>query len=346
MIAKKMYLIVFLLMNVNLLSLGQVRFILVNADTDTDVRDLHNFDTIYYSNTSHITIRAEYVPNPGAVNNVKFLIQNLPFSSETVPPYSLSGDRNGDFLPYTPNSSPLTQSVKARAFNGTILLGETTLSIHFVDTTGIPPSIPSISDLVLVDADTDQDISELNNGDVIRLNLLPELNIRAVGNIPSGGSVTFRLQNLPVHRIENKAPYALYGDNNGDFTPGDLGPRDSPSVGNYELSITATPYSGPNASGVSGIPVTVNVIVAFGPRPLRVASAFPNPATGSVNISIEDQAEVEVYDLTGKIYYRGITDNTQENTINLDQLKVPNGIYFIKFIFSDKSQKVLPLLKN
>lgn len=110
---------------------------------------------------------------------------------------------------------------------------------------------PAVSKLVLINADTNQPVAgfdPLPDGAVLNVATLPtrNLNVLAVTQPPVTGSVRFTLNGSAV-RTENGAPYAMYGDNSGDY----LAWR--PGVGSY--SVGATAYSGSNASGVASTPL-------------------------------------------------------------------------------------------
>jgi hypothetical protein len=112
----------------------------------------------------------------------------------------------------------------------------------------------AVTHFVLIDAETDQPIAEfdpLKDGAIINLRKLPtrELNIRAVTKPEVTGSVRFRLDGNDSYRIENTAPYALGGDNLGDYSPW------TPAVGKH--TVTATPYTEQGAVGEAGTPLTI-----------------------------------------------------------------------------------------
>jgi hypothetical protein len=91
------------------------------------------------------------------------------------------------------------------------------------------------------------------NGDVVNLAVTgTSLNIRA--NV-SGlvGSVRFGLDGNTNFRTESTAPYALAGDNSGNYEAW------TPALGSH--SLTATPYSAAGATGTVGIPLFINFIV-------------------------------------------------------------------------------------
>ncbi|MDZ7849108.1 MAG: hypothetical protein U5L96_21635 [Owenweeksia sp.] len=105
--------------------------------------------------------------------------------------------------------------------------------------------------LTLINADTDQDIANLVDGDTIDLNALAtnNLNIRANTSPSTVGSVIFDLDGNSNYRTESAAPYALVGDSNGDYYVW------NPSLGNH--SLTATPYTSSGGKGTMGHFLTI-----------------------------------------------------------------------------------------
>ena len=111
----------------------------------------------------------------------------------------------------------------------------------------------SINQLMLINADTDQDILVLTDGIVLDLTEIGRnLNVRAEtsGNI---GSVRFALDGNANFQTENVAPYALNGDTNGDYRAW------TPSIGNHTL--TASAFSGGSGNGTLLGSITVNFTV-------------------------------------------------------------------------------------
>ncbi len=98
--------------------------------------------------------------------------------------------------------------------------------------------------IVLVNADAEEDILEITDQLEIAQDRVQgiNLNVRADTNPEVVGSVRLELQG-PVtgNRIENVAPYALFGDLSGDYF-GELLP-----LGNYTITVVA--YSEPNQQG-------------------------------------------------------------------------------------------------
>lgn len=174
--------------------------------------------------------------------------------------------------PFITNVSPLTGVVGAGASRDlTVTLDATTLPEGvFFDQLMVSSNSPDISrstslieltvvegakvtGFTLVNADTDQPIGPLADGDVIDLADFPlgtNFNIVAnVGNVPVG-SVVFDYNGTSGFRTESRAPFALGGDSNGNFRALDL-----PLGAN---SLTATPFSGSGGTGEAGIANSIN----------------------------------------------------------------------------------------
>ncbi|MEL6392819.1 MAG: hypothetical protein AAFR97_08685, partial [Bacteroidota bacterium] len=99
----------------------------------------------------------------------------------------------------------------------------------------------NISELVLVNANTDSDIGQLEEGATIDLaSTGTNLNIRAEVSGPVG-SVRFSYDGNNNFQTENVAPYAFAGDTGGDYNSW------TPTLG--EHTVTAIAYEGENASG-------------------------------------------------------------------------------------------------
>ena len=123
-----------------------------------------------------------------------------------------------------------------------------------------PAPTLSVTSFTLINADTDQPIAgfdPLPDAATLNLATLPTRNLSVrVNTAPATvGSVRFAYDSTANYRTENYIPYTIAGDaNNGtDYLPW------TPSVGNHTL--TATPYSGSNASGTAGTARTITFTV-------------------------------------------------------------------------------------
>ena len=125
-------------------------------------------------------------------------------------------------------------------------------------TVTVNPAPQAVISFTLINADTDQPIATfnpLNNGATLNLATLPtrNLNIRANTSPATVGSVRFGLNGKSNYRTDNSAPYALGGDNNGNYSTW------KPSLGTHTL--TARPYTRSDAGGTAGTALTITFTV-------------------------------------------------------------------------------------
>ena len=108
---------------------------------------------------------------------------------------------------------------------------------------------PRVTRLILVNADTNQDIMQLTDGMSISLNNLPtqNLNIRAdvAGTVES---VKFKGTD---QQLESAAPFTLFGDENGQYF------GQTPSTGNFVIKVT--PYTEKSGKGTAGSTMTITI---------------------------------------------------------------------------------------
>ena len=119
-----------------------------------------------------------------------------------------------------------------------------------------PISGPEIASFTLINADSDQPVfgyDPLTNNSQINLADIGTNNLSIRANVAGGtaGSVKFALNSIDPYHIENAAPYALQGDNSGDYHPW------NPGTGSHTISATA--YSGANATGSSGSALSISI---------------------------------------------------------------------------------------
>jgi hypothetical protein len=79
------------------------------------------------------------------------------------------------------------------------------------------------------------------------------LNVRAESSPSTVGSVRFGLDANANYRTETNPPYALAGDDAGNYRPW------TPAVGAH--TIKASPYAGASGSGTEGISLSVGFTV-------------------------------------------------------------------------------------
>ncbi len=194
------------------------------------------------------------------------------------------------------------------------------------------PRSSGVTSLTLMNAHTDKAIQELKDGDVINLNEVGKLlDIRANINAEKINKVTFHL-NGPIthHQTEEISPYALFGDQRGDFN----GMKFLP--GAYSLAVT------PYVNGTKGDALTISFAVIRGAASkearLQVA-VYPLPASGVVNIMHEgktEQAHMILLDFNGNV----LLDRplSQEPVEQLDVSAFRKGIHYLKVVSPDGLQ--------
>ena len=238
------------------LSPGITSFRLINAFNDEVLTPLNDGSVINLNEMPTSQFNIEALSNDVSIGSVQWQLTGAENSSllENLAPYSVFGNIDNDFfgqaLPvgnYTLTATPYTE---------TYAQGNVGIS-HSIQFEVVDNQIhPSPVEIILVDADLDQDIRNIEHGDTINLSDLntQSLNIRSILADVNAGSYIFNLTGTEVHtRAENEAPYALFGDVAGDFQPW------VPSPGEYTLNVEI--YSGEYANGTRFAANTINFTV-------------------------------------------------------------------------------------
>ena len=213
----------------------------------------------------------------------------------------------------------------------------------------------SVTEFILVNADTDQDIRTLHEGDTLDLGTLPaDLNIKVNTNPQAVGSV--RIKYASINRVESQAPYSLLGDNNGNFQSGNLYANNS----NFQ-TIEATPYTQSNAGGIAGNSLRMNLYI-IPANSARLSStdaennmsmtAYPNPSTDYFSFSTTNTEDNLV---TAEIYTSDglkVASVLERQAVEGEQIDffwhatgMQSGIYFCKFRSGEKEQIKKIMLK-
>lgn len=145
-----------------------------------------------------------------------------------------------------------------------------------------------VTSYTLVNADTDLDIATLKSGDQLNLATLPSrnLNIRANFSGPAA-SVKFSLTGaLTYSSTDSVAPFALFGDTNGDYASQPL------TAGSYTLK--STPYSQTGGAGVAGTALTISFTMIDQAPPVVQAATYDlkqwKTSSATVNASNSPQS--------------------------------------------------------
>jgi hypothetical protein len=172
-----------------------------------------------------------------------------------------------------------------------------------------------VGKLFLVDAVTNADITEIIND----YSFSPSaINIRAESNATS---VIFELSGAETHRqVENQKPFALKGDNSGNYN------RWTPKEGDYTLKVT--PYSSYHGKGTAGTPVVINFRVGqSAPEPESAASASPPPSTsGEDLLFLVDWNKLTISPKTNGYAISGLSIPSFINNIEINNIGSNNHI--------------------
>ena len=154
-----------------------------------------------------------------------------------------------------------------------------------------PPSGPRVASLTLINADTDQPLAgfdPLLDGATVNFATLPTQNLSIRANATDVGSVRFDLDGVVNYQTENRLPYALVGDNSGDYNAW------TPSLGSH--TVTVVPYPEANLGGTAGTPLTITFTVvnenSTGGDPTAQLTWTDN-STNEAGFKIERQMEAE-----------------------------------------------------
>ncbi len=337
-------------------------FTLVNAETDKDIGTHNDMGIINLALYPYINIRANAIPKE--VGSVVFTLNGKKFSTESVFPYALGGDLPpGDYaaLKLSPGDYVLTATPYTEA-KGKGKAGVTS-TIRFTIVNS-----PLISSFTLVNADTDQDVMELKDGDIVKLQEIgtANLNVRANTDPQEVGSVVFDL-NGKRFRTENVFPYALAGDAPpGQYFDWIVKP------GMY--TITATPYSKAKGQGTAGLSRTISFEVvdetgmtartdtegnarksintdSFGTDQYDI-SVYPNPVADrfSFNFAGEsaENVSVMIYNLNGKLLGTRKTQVAGPSVVEVgvDDFQLQPGVYLVKVVTENSTPSVFRIVKK
>jgi len=119
--------------------------------------------------------------------------------------------------------------------------------------------VPEVTSFTLYNADLNEEIGPLMDGDVINLDNYPENAFSVVANVGvlDVSSVVFGFNDNPRFKVENNSEYTINGNSGAIYMPVAF------PLG--ENTITATPYSGKNGTGQAGNALTVTFEVIQAP---------------------------------------------------------------------------------
>ncbi|MEM9043739.1 MAG: cadherin-like domain-containing protein [Pseudomonadota bacterium] len=209
---------------------------LMDANSDQTITALEDGTVVTLTAEALAALTIKATTESDSVESITFDIEDGRTHTENRVPYALFGDNQGDLS--AGNLGPGEHSLTVVAYdenrgNGEVL-GERTITFEIVEEVVEPEPEPIAFSFDLIDTDADEEIGALEDGAVVTLTTdeLAALSIKASADSDDVESVSFQINGGPVH-IENFVPYALFGDRNGNYGAGDLGP------GLHSLSVVA-----------------------------------------------------------------------------------------------------------
>ena len=329
-------------------------FTLFNADTDEDIQTLNEGDVLDLAKlpTANLNIRANV--SPATVGSVVFQFNKLPRHIENHAYYSLFANSGND---YNAGLLPMGQNtLKATPYANTYGKGSAG-GAHTVQFTVVGSRAHR---LVLVNADTDQDVMELPNEGIIDYAVLGtrNINIRAETYPATVGSVVFRLNGELIRR-ENILPYALGGDNYPDV--GDYHTYPLPLGENTQNTLEVTSYSGRNGTGEMGGTLAVTFYVHDGAYSAGLATiavdgegsrfgVFPNPFTDKLTVQTgteDGPVQATLVDQLGRtVYQKEFAQPAGAVEVDVSGANLKAGIYFLRLQTASTGTKVMKLMKQ
>jgi len=267
---------------------GIENLVLVNADTGETIMNLSDGLEIALNELPTQNLNIKAMTND-AVNSVMMSLDDAS-RMENSAPYALWGDTfwrddNGSYNAWTPNTTTYTfEALPYSETSGRGTAGQmVSYRVTFVDTTPPPPtSTPqpvvnmSVTNFMLINADSNQPIMTLRDGQRINIDDLPTRNLN-VQAITDGDVESVRVEVNGSSRLENGAPYAVWGDRSGNYTAW------TPELRDY--SFTAVPFSRNNARGTQGDAHALTITFV---RPQPTSTPIPPTSTPQpvVNMSV------------------------------------------------------------
>jgi len=224
-------------------------FVLVDADSDTDIRTIVAGDVIDLAGLPTRNLNVRILTSPGTVGSVQVGYDAMPsFAIENIFPYAMFGNTGEDFDAgkFQVGQHVLTATPYEFARTGGQVGTALSVGFRIIDTN----VTPKVTSFVLVNANTGADIRPLVAGDTLDLSELPaKLSIRAVVIGPAD-SVRFGFDGNANYRVEVTNPWSLFGNTvSGAFLSVPL------TLGSH--TVTASPFTGPNADHLAGFSLSL-----------------------------------------------------------------------------------------
>lgn len=324
-------------------------FTLIDAQEDKAIALITDGDSIHIPDlsTNELSIRAN---SGGSFGSILFRLDGDVVKAENSAPYALYGADGGDYNSWTPEFKTynITATIHSLPQGQGQLLYTYTITVTFTSIT--EPTGPDTYALVLINADTDEDIEEITEGSIFNLEEIgtSNLNIRAESDSLTQ-SVVFDYQGVENYHTENLIEYAIGANDDDDYRPW------TPDLGANSLTVTA--YAMDNGQGDAGNSLSVNfeIIEKLSKpepvdRPLFVLRINSGGEAVAVNDSIQFVADTlftgngkpfsnlkieDVLETTNdSIYKTERTANGRLQSFGYD-IPVPDGDYEIRLHFAE-----------
>ena len=268
--------------------------------------------------------------------------------TESNPPYSLYGDGQGGRDIFGEVFDEGAYTLRAQVYDGNggfgNLLGQFEVNFTIANTGGYP------TELLLIDSELDQPVTEIIDGTPLIINLSTDpiggFSFDLTDFPPETRSVKYELNGpVTITRTESAAPYALFGDASGGQ---DYFGR-SPELGDYTLRVTTYDLSGGRGSVLSENNYEFSFIRDDG---RGVVTQVINPITGTgdqvevvTNESKEATITYQVYFQNQHIQGEVPVHPGKQVIIPLNEIIIPKGhMYFLK-IRTQNEVKTFRLIK-
>ncbi len=219
------------------------------------------------------------------------------FSSDWHSGTILGGDRRTVTITFQPTSESIYSGFMQ--LHSTATQGVAQLRVSGEGISGMGSYIRGF---YIVDAVRDREIDILRDGDIIDMEMLPSNKINIIAKADEVTKIDFILEGAMTYgKSEGMAPYALFGDNGGDYKTW------TPIAGNYTLKASA--YHRNELLEKKTIHFEVSSAMEQEKKPIlftanaTAPSLYPNPTRAMVHLSAA--AEWQVLDLLGKVIAMG-----------------------------------------
>jgi|GEM_PF-3114893 len=326
--------------NCNCVGDTQISFQLIDADSDMTIGAITDGDIININEVGwNLNIVASTELSAGSIQFD--LDDDINFRTENQAPFAMAGNYGSNYLNWNPENTSYT--VAATAYSGQNRTGEilATATINF---TAVYENTNNDNVIFqLINSETNSFIRNLSHDDIIDLSVTGS-QINIVAETPSDSeSVVFSLNSDSEHRTEGVAPYALAGDNNGNYY------NWSPQMGTYHIKARAYSQNGGNGTLLDHSTIRVNIIDSanllngisenrtsnFHKLTMPEMKAFPNPFNGKLTLDIQGiengKSKISITDLNGRVIQSQNVEYYKNQPVRLNLENLESGIYLLHF---------------